>query len=191
MKFSRLADHCRNHPAEQPTASDADHRPCGDRASRLLRQPNLQPLWQSLVKRVTADSNDVGALLDLSIIELIAGRRDNRLRFQAQALATQRLYRLAPAIETAKPLRLLAFMAPGDFMANTPVEFLLEGSSVQLDILYVSAGPTASTPSFPNMMSPLSRSPNRKRTGRFSKTCKRSPRPGRYRSSTRRASSNG
>ncbi len=31
-------------------------------------------------------------------------------------------------------------MAPGDFMANTPVEFLLEGSSVRLDILYVLPG---------------------------------------------------
>jgi hypothetical protein len=101
---------------------------------------DLQPLRRDLANRATADSSDVGALLDLSIIELIAGRRDNRLAFQAQALATQRLYRLAPSIETAKPLRLLAFMAPGDFMANTPVEFLLEGSSVNLDILYVWSG---------------------------------------------------
>ncbi len=101
---------------------------------------DLQPLWRSLVNRATTDFSDVGALLDLSVIELIAGRRDNRLAFQAQALSTQRLYRLAPAVETAKPLRLLAFMAAGDFMANTPVEFLLEGSSVRLDILYVLQG---------------------------------------------------
>ncbi len=101
---------------------------------------DLQPLWQSLVKRATSDFSDVGALIDLSIIELIAGRRDNRLAFQAQALASQRLYRLAPSVETAKPLRLLAFMAPGDFMANTPLEFLLEGSSVRLDMLYVIPG---------------------------------------------------
>ncbi len=101
---------------------------------------DLQPLWRSLVKRATADVPDVGALLDLSIIELIAGRRDNRLAFQAQALALQRLYRLAPAVETATQLRLLAFMVAGDFMANTPVEFLLEGSNVRLDILYVAPG---------------------------------------------------
>lgn len=98
---------------------------------------NLQPLWQSLAKRATSDPNDVGALLDLSIVELIVGRRDNRLSFQAQALATQRLYRLNAASEAARPLRLLAFMVPGDFMANTPIEFLLEDGSVQLDILYL------------------------------------------------------
>lgn len=98
---------------------------------------DLQPLWQSLAERA---KTDVGALLDLSIVELIFGRRANRLAFQAHALSNQRLYRLAPTVETKEPLRLLAFMAPGDFMANTPIEFLLEGSSVRLDILYVSPG---------------------------------------------------
>jgi len=101
---------------------------------------DLRPLWQSLIARAKADLGDAGALLDLSIIELIFGRRANRLAFQAQAIAAQRLYRLAPAIETARPLRLLAFMTAGDFMANTPIEFLLEGSSVRLDILYVAQG---------------------------------------------------
>jgi hypothetical protein len=102
--------------------------------------PELQVLWQSLIKRTTTAPEDVGALLDLSVIELIAGRRDNRLRMQAQALAKQRIYRLAPMVESAAPLRLLAFMAPGDFMVNTPVEFLVEGSAVQLDSLYLLPG---------------------------------------------------
>ncbi len=102
--------------------------------------PELQVLWQSLIKRTTTAPDDVGALLDLSVIELIAGRRDNRLRMQAQALAKQRIFRLAPMVESGAPLRLLAFMAPGDFMVNTPVEFLLEGSAVQLDSLYLLPG---------------------------------------------------
>ncbi|MGO9135972.1 MAG: ATP-grasp domain-containing protein [Methylovirgula sp.] len=100
---------------------------------------DLEPVRRALAKRA-AEAQDVGALLDLSIVELILGRRENRLSFQARAIADQRIYRLAPAVETVEPLRLLAFMAPGDFMANTPVEFLLEGSSVRLDILYVLPG---------------------------------------------------
>jgi hypothetical protein len=45
------------------------------------------------------------------------------------------------AAQTAtQPLRLLAFMAPGDFKANLPVEFLLADSSVQLDMLYLLPG---------------------------------------------------
>ena len=31
-------------------------------------------------------------------------------------------------------------MAPGDFMANTPLEFMLEGSSIVLDMMYVVPG---------------------------------------------------
>ena len=31
-------------------------------------------------------------------------------------------------------------MAPGDFMANTPLEFMLEGSSIELDMMYVVPG---------------------------------------------------
>ncbi len=100
---------------------------------------DLQPLRQSLARRAS-ESQDVGALLDLSMIELIMGRRDNRISFQARALMDQQLYRLDPALDVAKPLRLLAFMAPGDFMANTPVEFLLEESGVRLDILYIAMG---------------------------------------------------
>ena len=42
-------------------------------------------------------------------------------------------------IPGAEPLRLLALMAPGDFMANTPLEFLLEGSSVALKSFYLPA----------------------------------------------------
>lgn len=98
---------------------------------------DLMPLWQKLANRVTQNPADTGALLDLSMIELIVGRRANRLSFQAQALTQQRIYRLPAPSAVEAPLRLLAFMAPGDFMANTPVEFLLEQSAVQLDILYV------------------------------------------------------
>jgi hypothetical protein len=41
---------------------------------------------------------------------------------------------------TGRGIRLLAFMAPGDFMANMPIGFLLEGSSVTLDMVYVVPG---------------------------------------------------
>jgi len=56
---------------------------------------DLKPLRQTLINRITADAGDTGALLDLSVIELILGRRDNRLSFQAKALAAQRLYRFS------------------------------------------------------------------------------------------------
>ncbi len=45
-----------------------------------------------------------------------------------------------PAPATAPGLRLLAFAAPGDLGTNTPLEFLLEGSDIALDTLYLVPG---------------------------------------------------
>ncbi|MEA2948036.1 MAG: hypothetical protein QOI40_3366, partial [Alphaproteobacteria bacterium] len=70
----------------------------------------------------------------------IQGRPDDRSMLQAWALELQRLYRQPPLAAAADPIRLLAFMAPGDFMANMPIGFLLEGSSVTLDMVYVVPG---------------------------------------------------
>src|SRR6185437_14212149 len=101
---------------------------------------DLAPVWNKLVQRVTAQPGDAAALLDLSTIAQLQGRPRDRRELLSAALKLQRVYRRPAAVAAARPLRLLAFMAPGDFMANTPIEFLLEGSSVRLDILYVSPG---------------------------------------------------
>ncbi|HEX2654148.1 MAG TPA: hypothetical protein VHN11_10920 [Xanthobacteraceae bacterium] len=101
---------------------------------------NLSSLWDSLLSRAIDAPHDAAALLDLSIIAHLTGRLDERQMLQGHALDVQRIYRKPPAITEANSLRLLAFMAPGDFMANIPVEFLLENSAVSLDIVYVIPG---------------------------------------------------
>src|SRR4051794_22444015 len=100
----------------------------------------LAPIWNELVHRVNDEPNDAAALLDLSIIAHVQGRREDRLALQAEALKLQRVYRQLPAVSSDTPIRLLAFMAPGDFMANMPIEFLLEGTGVNLDMIYVVPG---------------------------------------------------
>ena len=87
---------------------------------------DLAPLWNELVTRVTADSSDAAAWLDLSTIAHLQGRPDDRLALQTVALTLCRRYHQPPALATARPLRLLALMAPGDFMANIPIEFMLD-----------------------------------------------------------------
>jgi hypothetical protein len=101
---------------------------------------DLAPVWNALVRRVTEEADDAAALLDLSIIAQLQGRPRDHLALQSTALKLRRVYRRPPAVHTERPLRLLAFMAPGDFMANTPLEFLLEGSSIVLDMMYVVPG---------------------------------------------------
>jgi hypothetical protein len=101
---------------------------------------DLPPLWNELVGRAKDDPNDAAALMDLSMIAHIQGRPDDRANLQAWALELQRVYRQPPVAAASESLRLLAFMAPGDFMANMPIGFLLEGSNVTLDMVYVSPG---------------------------------------------------
>ncbi|MEJ2375309.1 MAG: hypothetical protein P8Y53_01195 [Pseudolabrys sp.] len=88
-------------------------------------------------RRATADSNEAAAWLDLSTIAHLQGWPDDRLALQSVALKLCRLYHQPPATATARPLRLLALMAPGDFMANIPIEFMVAGSDVALDMLYL------------------------------------------------------
>jgi hypothetical protein len=96
------------------------------------------PLCEQLSERALGVPADPAALMDLSTIAQLTGRPDDRVTLQMQALTLQRVYRQPAA--AADGLRLLAFMAPGDFLANTPVEFMLQGSGVTLDMLYVVPG---------------------------------------------------
>lgn len=108
---------------------------------------DLAPMWNELVLRVNDDPNDAAALMDLSTIAQLQGRPDDRLALQAMALKLKRLFHQPPAVASVKPLRLLALMAPGDFMANIPIEFMLDGAAIALDMLYVDAdGPLPAPP---------------------------------------------
>ena len=108
---------------------------------------DLAPLWNELVLRARKNPNDAAALMDLSTIAQLQGRPDDRLALQTMVLKLARVYRQAPAVASPQPLRLLALMAPGDFMANIPIEFMLDGASIALDMLYLEAeGPLPALP---------------------------------------------
>lgn len=106
----------------------------------LMRQTmaggDLAPLGQTLMARARENPNDANALFDLSTLLQINRNRELALSVQRQALEMQQCYR-APASDATPGLRVLALMAPGDLMANTPIECLLEGGDVRLEMLYV------------------------------------------------------
>ena len=112
----------------------------------LMRQAftgiDLKPLGAQLVARAAVAPEDANALMDLSTVLQLTGHREVALATQAQALAIQPLYSV-PAARPSKPVRVLVVMAPGDLMANTPVEFLVEDSDVHLDLFYVGDGVVA------------------------------------------------
>ena len=99
---------------------------------------DLTPIGEALIRRAEADPKDAEALMDLATVLQLKGSRDVALDVQRQALASKILYQL-PA-KTGPAIRLLAIMAPGDMMTNTPLEFLVEDSDITLHMLYVGEG---------------------------------------------------
>jgi glutathione synthase/RimK-type ligase-like ATP-grasp enzyme len=99
---------------------------------------DLTPLGNQLIERVgqlpTADSAE--ALLDLSIILHLKGSHDIALGVQQQALQLRQIYTLPAMKEPA--IRLLALMTPGALNANTPLEFLVQDSDIELTLLFLS-----------------------------------------------------
>jgi hypothetical protein len=103
-----------------------------------FRQGDLEGMRQELLARAQHDAQDTNAALDLSMTLLLQGQREAALALQRHAVQAQPLYHMPAAVRPAT-LRLLALVSCGDFLANTPLEFLIEGADVALDILYVGA----------------------------------------------------
>jgi hypothetical protein len=92
-------------------------------------------VWEPLSKRFLADPEDSGALMDLATLVQMRGDREKAMELQASAIEQCRIYRTTHG--TGQGPKILAFMAPGDFMTNTPIDFLLEGSNAELTLYYI------------------------------------------------------
>ena len=99
-----------------------------------LSGEDLTPLGSQLMARAE-HPDDGNAWMDLSTILQLKGNHDIAMSMQAEALKIQQLYQ-QPATGQCR-IRLLAIMSSGDLMSNTPVQFLVEGSDISLDMLYV------------------------------------------------------
>jgi hypothetical protein len=97
---------------------------------------DLRPLWSSLIDKLIAGTVEAGEGLDLSLIAQLLGDKKAGLAIQQQILASHQLFCLKDS--PAQPrLRVLALAAATDIGGNTPIEFLLAGSAVELMTLYV------------------------------------------------------
>lgn len=98
---------------------------------------DLRPTARHLIARAEADTQDANALLDLSTVLYLMGRTDLAYQTQIQALSIRRDFDL-PARDRRAPFRrLLALMTTGDLMVNAPLPLLLEGSDIELTLLYL------------------------------------------------------
>jgi hypothetical protein len=106
---------------------------------RAYAGQDLTPLTASLISRALTPDPDPGAVMDLATLLMAKGGTlaEEGRRMLRQATAVQPNYRIAHG--TGQGLRLLVIVTAGDFMANTPVDFLLNGSDCTLILHHVTA----------------------------------------------------
>src|SRR5580700_10798389 len=130
---------------ESPEAADLVGYPCADRIgfARLTTMAfggtDLRPLRDQLMLKVAAGTAGAGEGLDLSLIAQLLGDKPTGMAIQAEVLAFHQLFRSPCSVENPN-LRVLALAAAMDMGGNTPIEFLLQDSAIELLTLYVVAG---------------------------------------------------
>jgi hypothetical protein len=97
---------------------------------------DLRPLRDELISKLVNGAADAGEGLDLSLITQLLGDKEMGLAIQSELLAFHQLFR-SPCRSVKPSLRVLALAAATDMGSNTPIEFLLEDSGIELLMLYV------------------------------------------------------
>jgi hypothetical protein len=100
---------------------------------------DLRPLRDQIMSKIADGTADAGEGLDLSLIAQLLGDKPAGLAVQAAVLAFHQLFRSPCSVGQPK-LRVLALAAAMDMGGNTPIEFLLEHSGIELLTLYVVDG---------------------------------------------------
>ena len=91
---------------------------------------DLRPLRDELLSKAVAGTAGAGEGLDLSLIMQLLGDKPTGMAIQTEVLAFHQLYH-SPC-PTEPRLRVLALAAATDMGGNTPIEFLLENSAIEL-----------------------------------------------------------
>jgi len=127
------------------TAAELGRYPSADRIgfARLTKMAfdgaDLRPLRDQLLEQLSSGTAGAGEGLDLSLIAQLLGDKQAGMAIQSEVLSFHQLYR-SPCSSQQPKLRVLALAAAIDMGGNTPIEFLLENSAIELQTLYVVAG---------------------------------------------------
>jgi hypothetical protein len=97
---------------------------------------DLRPMWRNLIAKLVDGTAEAGEGLDLSLIAQLLGDKPTGLAIQQEILGAHQLFR-SPCAAKQPRLRVLALAAATDMGSNTPIEFLLEESGIELLMLYV------------------------------------------------------
>ncbi|MBN3727788.1 ATP-grasp domain-containing protein [Burkholderia sp. Ac-20379] len=156
------------------------YRPLG--LAELLRAAgqglDLAPLGAELV-RYLEHRDEPDALLELALVLELKYQPEAAAQVQQLALAQRRHYVLPRAASPGAP-RLLVLKAPGDLIANTPFECLIERADLHVEVLYVDDAlplPDTLPPHDVLMVAACASDANTPRLARMATLAARSPRP--------------
>ena len=122
--------------------AEATRAGCADRIgmARLAKMAfdgkDLRPIWTELIAKLLDGRAEAGEGLDLSLVAQLLGDKTAGLAIQHEVLKSHQLFR-SPCVSGTPRLRVLALAAATDMGSNTPIEFLLEESGIELMMLYV------------------------------------------------------
>ncbi|MCY2982554.1 MAG: RimK family alpha-L-glutamate ligase [Planctomycetota bacterium] len=100
---------------------------------------NLSEIASQLASRIKTNAFDSVAMMDLSIVLQLNANPHLAIELQSDALNQQQYFELKSNPKNPA-LKLLAIMGPGEVMANTPIDFLIENSDIALSFLYLGEG---------------------------------------------------
>ncbi len=95
--------------------------------------------YDSVIERIGHAGDETARLFDTAIACQLDFRRAEGLNLQDEALDRAQVFRVRSQA-SARALRLLALVGPGELMVNTPLDFLTNDLDVRLDLLYALPG---------------------------------------------------
>ncbi|HML28506.1 MAG TPA: tetratricopeptide repeat-containing protein, partial [Hyphomicrobium sp.] len=101
----------------------------------LYEGRDISATWEALMKRVSANLEDSGAFFDLANILYAMQQPEKAALSQKAAIEISRTFHIQHG--TGAGPTVLVFVVAGDFMANTPIEFLLERSDANILLHFV------------------------------------------------------
>ena len=123
-----------------PALSDALQPPVIHGVAELTTYAYHGNGFDRLVARINNSHDDTARLFDTAIACQLDFRRTEGLDLQNEVLERGQVFRVRGPHLSARPLRLLAVMGPGDLMVNTPLDFLTNYLDVRLDLLHLLPG---------------------------------------------------
>lgn len=115
-----------------PTLAEMALKPILSMAA-LARMPAAE--FPGLIAKMLSLPVDADLFMSQSHLFSVVGNQDFALEMQARALEMSAVYRIEGAKKPA--IRLLALMGAGDQSVNTPLDYLVENSDIQLELLYI------------------------------------------------------